>query len=121
MKSEDFDKLYRDKDFQTRIKKLCSRYFKKYQDQFESIAWDLEDLQQEIWLKIAEADSNPKLAFSGAVADMLNILKSIFRDCRNIDFEDIQQFAIDLEDGEESQDEILGRLVYHKKARYLTV
>jgi len=121
MKSEYFDKLYNDKDFSKRIQKLCSRYFNRYQDKFESIAWDIEDLQQEIWLKIAEAEHEPKLAFHGAIADMHDILESLFRDCRNVDFDDIENYGIEMEDGEESHDEIFSRLVYHKKAKEIMV
>jgi DNA-directed RNA polymerase specialized sigma24 family protein len=119
MKQKSFNDIYNDTQVQKRIKRLCKRYYERYREKFESIAWDLEDLEQEIWLKIAESEG--PFVIQRSVHDMFDILKNLFRDCRDVDFDDIENYGIEMEDGEESHDEIFSRLVYHKKAKEIMV
>ena len=118
---KDFDKLYKDKAFNKRLVSLANRYYSRFKTLFDNHSWDMEDIAQELWFRISEKPAVENFGFTVVINEMRDILRSLKSDCRNIDFEDIENFAIDSEDGEESQDEILGRLVYHKKARYLTV
>lgn len=121
MLAVDFDKLYKDKAFNKRLVSLANRYYSRFKTLFDNQSWDNEDIAQELWLKLSEREAVDNFTFQVVIDDMHDILKMLKSDCRNAEFEDVDNYAIDLEDGEESQDEILGRLVYHKKARYLTV
>jgi DNA-directed RNA polymerase specialized sigma24 family protein len=119
--AEQFDKLYVDSSLRKRIRSLAYRYFRAYSHKWDVFGWDVEDLEQELWIRIYEGENtNHDLIISAAVADIHNLLRDSEADVRAVDEIDLWELAYEDDEGNlESNEDVMDRLVFRGKAQYI--
>jgi hypothetical protein len=122
MDSKAFYVLYNDRDFYRRVNGLAYRYFRAYPTKFEIFGWDQDDLEQELWIRVYENDSNKRDDIINAlVYDLHDMLEATEAKVRAVDDVDPYLLAYENENGElETDDEVMARLVHSGKGRYIS-
>lgn len=121
MYAKDFDKLYADPKLKKRIRGLAFRYYRAYPDKFAVFGWDVEDLEQELWIRIYEGENiDHDLIVKAAVADVHNLLRDSEAEVRAVDEVDLWKLAYEDEEGNrETNEEVMDRLVCNGRAQYI--
>ncbi len=121
MHAKPFDKLYSNSSLRKRIRSLAFRYFRAYPGKFDILCWDVDDIEQELWIRIYEGETtNPDLIVNGAVKDMFDILRTADRDVRAIDEVDLWNLAYEDDSGNvENGEDVMDRMVCHEQASYV--
>lgn len=121
MDSKHFDELYSNRDLRRRVDGLAYRYYSAYPSKFQIFGWDLEDLQQELWITVYEQDEmNHGKIVNMLVKDIHNMLRDSGAQIRAVDDVDLTTLAYENENGEiETDDEVMARLVYSGRGKYI--
>jgi hypothetical protein len=98
---------------------LAARYMRTYPTQFDHFGWDVEDLEQELWIRVYEgSETDPDMIIRAAVRDVHNLLRDADADYRSADMVDLYG-ELDEFGNPETVEAAMDRMVYHGEASYV--